>query len=558
MIFRTDKLYLSIIIFMHKLLFQTSFLIVILLLLQRPASAQSNDVAFKWGDEYDVTAHHADLGIWGNATDGYVQLSHRKGSSLSFQKFSADLHLVSEKEVDGDALPEGYRHEVILSSGGKDYWFFSTGDRGEDVVLYAQEISFKDMSLVGKPKEILKVKDHGPNYFIDEFGEQPWYRFSYYQSPDKSKLLIAYRKLPEVRGERRNHDRFGLQVFDNSLAKLGGAELRMPYTESMMEPRLFSVGNKGAVCLFAKVYTSESSALTIVNAVRTRGFRYESWRWSPGSTTLTKQPIRMDGYFISDARLATDRDGNDVLTGFYADKEGGAPAGVFVQRIGKDSEGGDDLRTMYKFPVDTLNLYRERIRQAGTAVNDDEEVTYIIGNAKSIRKADIYNQLKTRKVELNDDGSLELYGEVLEDMTIITTGGGRPSSYSTTHKCRDIWVAKIGADKKLAWFTIIPKYQFGNLGYGSMSYKCVVHNGKSYLFYMDGQRENIFEDGNHGTLVASVVDADGHTSKVTLDDMSNDGMKINVRDYKELGGNQVIVRGHGKHRSDRLSQVTLP
>ena len=50
-------------------------------------------------------------------------------SSLSFQKFSPDLHLGSEKEVDLDGLPRDYSSEWLTQMGDKYYWFFSTYEK---------------------------------------------------------------------------------------------------------------------------------------------------------------------------------------------------------------------------------------------------------------------------------------------------------------------------------------------------------------------------------------------------------------------------------------------
>ncbi len=537
---------------------------------KRTAAQTAGPISFSWGEEYELPKKHDDLGFLGNAKDGYVQIGHRSHESLTFQKFSPALKLQSEQETDLSDMPRDYSSEYLSQIGDKYYWFIATYDKGEDKEsLFAQEIDLQKGGMAGTAKEILSTSKLTGTLTATGF-----YRFAlkdkwnFYHSFDHSKILVEYRKKPERRDDSRSNDVIGLQVFDQSLNKLWGREIRMPYTEEMMDNEDYQVDSRGNVYVLAKVYADRKA-----RERKKPNYRFEILKWSADKQEVTKIPFRFTDRFVSAATITEDANGKIVVAGYYSGHKGGNGAivaaggspyfyngtrsgsvdGAFVLRLDESSnELNSVMKGTYEFPAEVLKQYESRRTRRRIDRKDDDD------------RAEDEN-LHLRKVVLNNDGSIELYGE--ESYIVVRTySNGKTTTTTTTYYYEDIIGMKIAADGNLKWMTKIPKQQQGTRGEGGMSFKQHTYKGESYIFFMDNHKNldiapdetpATHQDGAGGILMASKIDESGKMTKAELFDVREEKVNLTVTDFDEVGNNQLIVRGRARHRESKAALITF-
>ncbi len=137
-----------------------SLLLFTVLVMHYCSFAQSEaKVKVTWGGEYFLPKKHNDLGFIGNEKDGYIQIGHLNGKSLSLQRFDNKFNIKSEKIVNLKDLPKGYMNEGFQEINNHYYWFFSTWDKkAETEHLFVQEIDIAKGDLLNGAKEILSAK----------------------------------------------------------------------------------------------------------------------------------------------------------------------------------------------------------------------------------------------------------------------------------------------------------------------------------------------------------------------------------------------------------------
>jgi hypothetical protein len=478
------------------------------------------------------------------------------------------LKLLSEQEADLSNMPRDYSSEYISQIGDKYYWFIATYDKGEDKEsLFAQEIDIDKGGMKGSAREILTSSK-----LTGTLTSTGFYRFAlkdkwnFYTSFDKSKILVEYRKKPERRDDSRSNDMIGLQVFDASLNKIWGREIRMPYTEEMMDNEDYQVDSHGNVYVLAKVYTDRGA-----RDRKRPNYRFEILKWSADKPEVTKIPFRFTDRFVNAAALAEDALGHIVVAGYYSGKKtangitmvnpagfytgsrSGSVDGAFVLRVDENTnEMNNVMKGTYEFSADVLKQYESRRTRRRIDKRDDDD------------RAEADN-LQLRKVLLNADGSIELYGEEAYSIT-RTYSNGKTTSTTTTYYYEDILGMKIGADGNLAWMAKIPKQQQGKAGMGGMSFKQYSYKGDSYIFFMDNHKNvdiatdetpATHVDGAGGILMANKIDASGKLTKGELYDVREERVNLTVTDFDEVGNNQLIVRGRAKHRESKAALITF-
>jgi hypothetical protein len=530
----------------------------------QPASA----VAFAWGEEYKLPKKHEDLGFIGNFQDGYIQIGHRAHKSLTFQKFSPSLQLLGEQEVDLGDMPRDYSSEELTQIGNKYYWFVATYDKGEHKEsLLAQEIDVKKGGTVGSWREVLTASKLTGTLISTGF-----YRFGiddkwhFYSSFDKSKILVEYRKQPERRDNRLNNDVIGLQVLDASLNKIWGREVRMPYTEDLMDNEGYQVDAQGNVYILAKIYAERG-----MRPQRHTNYRFEILKWTADGSEVTKIRMPFSDRFVNAATITEDAMGRIVVAGYYSGKKpaaggacinplgfytgsvGGSVDGAFVLRLNEQTNELDNIRQgSYEFSAAVLKQYESRHTRRRIDRKDEK------GRAEA-------NNLLLRKVLLNEDGSIELYGEEAYEVTSISSNGKTTTS-TTTYFYKDVLALKIGTDGKLQWMAKIPKQQQGKKGLGDMSFTQFSFHGDSYVLFMDNLKNldiapdetpATHADGAGGILMANRIDASGHLSKVALYDVRKAKVKLSVTNFGEVGNNQLIARGRAKHRECKPALISF-
>lgn len=511
-----------------------------------------NNFSFSWGDMYKLPKKHQDLGFIGNAGSGYVQLSHRQNKSLVLQKFDAQLHLINEKKATLNNLPKGYISEQFLQVGSKYFWMFSTWERSTQTErLFTQEYDISKNTLVGNAREILSAdKLTGDMVMTGFYQYSTSNKWNFFPSFDSSKILIQYRKKPEVRDDSRNKDIIGFQVFDSDMNKIWGREIRMPYTEEKMDNADYQVDREGNIFTLAKVYDDVKK--------KKSGYHYEVLRWSQDRQEVQIIPFRLNDKYVNSAVLTEDPQGSVIVGGYYSSKKNAVSAdGFFMLKV--DASAGELVNVkkgLYEFPAETIKEFEgKRTRK------------YVDKKEKG-DKAEVQN-LELRQLNINSDGSVQVFGEeYLHVSYTYTTYNGKFTSQTTVNRYyySDIFALQINADGDLDWVKKIPKSQKGTAGIGDMSFKEFSYNGQHYFFFLDNARNADIKpsetpvqhiDRAGGVLMAVQIDAAGGMRKAAVYDTREEKRNISVTDFSNVGNNQMIVRTRAKKGKSQVALITF-
>ena len=516
--------------------------------------AQSNaaGMSFKWGEEYELPKRFEDLGFIGNSTDGYLQIGHRDHEALSFQKFDTKLHFTGEQETDISNLPRDYTNEFFTQLGNKYYWFFSTYEKSEDAEsLYAQEVDLKTGTVKGAARRILTTsKLTGTLEMHSLFSAKLTDKWNFYFSFDKKKLMIEYRKKAE-RGDDNRNSIFGFNVFDESLTKLWGREVRMPFEERRGSGNGdYQVDSRGNIYTVVKVYDDERGDRRHPN------YRFEVLRFSKDDVAIKHIPFRFTDKFVSTATITEDPTGAIIVAGYYSNlRNSESSDGAFLLKLDESTgELANVKKGTYAFPVDVLRQFesaRTRRRLERREEKDkDVEAPHLV----------------LRDVVNNPDGSIQIFGEEYY-VQVVTTYTGRSTHTTYIYHYDDIMAMTLNADGTLRWVRKIPKAQSnsGSPG-GEMVYKEYTFGTDTYFFFMD-RESNLELDPDHapdvhnerarGILAAVKIDKDGKMQKQMVYDGREEKVRLTPTDFDEVGNNQLIVRGRARRRESQAALITF-
>ncbi len=499
---------------------------------------KSEDFTISWGSDYKFPKGHADLGFIGNMEDGFVQISLRIGKTMILQAFSGKLKATKQVTVDIKTFPRGLTHEGFYKVGGKYFWLFSAWDKkNKKEILYAQEINTGAPSFTGKYIKLVESDKIAAGGFISggwfSYGAFDKYIFS---TPiDSNLFMVSYRSYPESRDDSKNKDKIGFFVFDGSLNKVWGKEVKMPYTEEKMDNVDFTVDSKGNGYLLSKVFKGSRKEKTKDNKPN---YSYEVLKVPNGGEEIVKIPITLSKHFIKDIYISEDFKGNLVCAGFYSEKAGSLSTdGVFISKVDDSGNFTDVYKGYYEFPSDVLKQFesaRTKRKAEKKEKGDDLEAA----------------NLRFRNVILGEDGSIIVTGE--EYYTYTTTV--RVGNTTTTIRhfvYNDILVMKIGAAGEIDWVRKVPKSQHGTGGRGGMSFKLYVNNGNIFLIYLDHEKNAKIEpdevpathqDGWGGILTYTKISNDGTVSKERLFDLRTEKARMVPTDFQKMGDNMLITR----------------
>ena len=129
---------------MNLLFKRTAVAFLSCLLLRCLAPSRQLYIQLQYGDEYEITPGHKEIGFIGNAEDGYGQLAWNNKGSLSIQRMDTAMHMVQEQTFGSVMIAENPNDLRLVKMGGKHYWIYCGYDRGTKVnSLLAQEIDLK-------------------------------------------------------------------------------------------------------------------------------------------------------------------------------------------------------------------------------------------------------------------------------------------------------------------------------------------------------------------------------------------------------------------------------
>jgi hypothetical protein len=496
------------------------------------------------------------------------------GKEVLIQKFNAETPSFIKEKLYEDYFPKHYQVEDVLEIDSKFYFFYSSWDGDNDKEqLFSIEIDFAKGEFIGTPKLLFQVNgkvtgspmslngaSFGVGFMFFPMGVEN--KFDFMQSNDKKKVLIQYRKKPEVKRDTKSYDIIGLYTYDGGLNKIYGNEVTMPYTERRMNNLDYQLDNKGNLYLLAKVFHDDSNDDKKHRNDVVANYHLEMLLIKAGSTKIEISKFENKDKFINKLWLFdTDKDFL-VCGGFYSNGKGHFDDidGIASFKIKPDGAFTDQV--FYEIPTEILNLY--------------ESQRTVRKNERRERKGDgaQFSDLILKEIVLNKDGSIVFVGEqdfvVYHSRGNMGMGGMSGGGYYTFHYC-DMLVSKINSDGSLGWMKKITKNQVGTKGKGGMSYKYFNANNNHYFVFLDNVK-NIdlpidkepkqHSDGQGGYLTAvKIADSDGTLNK---------GSILNAREVEDFqiyqfSTNRIVktsentfnLEVYKKKKEDVMIKVTL-
>ncbi len=438
----------------------------------------------------------------------------------------------------------------ILELGESFYYLYESLDKKTNKkTVYARQFITTDCTL---DKQVKLFSSDG-SVAMGPIGEDLGFwgmkggaPFTIYRSFDDSKFMINYRRKPLLKRDAANHDLLGFFVFDTSLNKVWGREVKMPYTEKVMNNLAYTVGTDGTVYMMAFHRDDKSFKFITI----------------PKEGDLTVTGLNKGDYMFQRLQMKENKDGNFDFLGYYANgldykfMEGNLSLntnGITHFELSKKGEiiKSDDI----EFPIDFINLYASN-RQKNK--NNKREK----GGKSGIR------DINLREFSVNPDGSMFVLGEQYYYFVVYNATS---NSYTYKFYYEDLVATKISADGKVLWMKKLPKRQFGTSGRGGMGISYIKGKNSHYILFLDNVKNadiGIDEvparhvDGKGGYLTAyKINDADGNYTKHTL---YNSLEVNNVKTYQfktsrivKANDNTLVVEVYIKGKKDMIIKMEL-
>jgi hypothetical protein len=365
-----------------------------------------------------------------------VGISHQRGKDITIQHFSTDLKVTSESELSLKEFPKNYMIDKIMELDGKYYLFYSTYD--DDEILWSQELDVKKGELKGKAKQIANSKNKlsGTLAMTGFYQMQVSNKWKFIPSADRSKLVIWYRLKPTEKKDALNNDVIGFWVFDGKLNKLWNKDVKMPYTEKMMDNEDYQVDESGTVYLLGKIYEQGNKDSKDGHP----NYHFELLQYS-GSGKNSSTKFDVGEKYVVDAALIENNKGQIICTGYYSkNKRTQSSDGVFFLTY---DEGSRSMKSVYKgfyeFPNEVIKQFETKRTQRKVEKDDEKGADVEVAN------------LQFRNLDIEDDGSFTLFGEQYHEVTTTRQnmgsgggyGGGAGSTTTTRYYYDDIYILRI-------------------------------------------------------------------------------------------------------------------
>lgn len=454
------------------------------------------------------------------------------------QKFDSDKPAYLKEKLYEKFFPKNYRVEDVLEFDSKFYVFYSSWNGDEDKEqLFSVEIDFDKGEFI-TPKLIIEIngKLSGKKNFsffgggLYDMIDGTQDKFDFLVSHDRKKMLVQYRKKPEVRNDKKSYDVIGLVAFGENLAQISEREIKMPYTERRMDNLDYQLDNEGNLYLLTKVFHDDSNDDKKRSKDELANYHLELFFIKNGTNELKISKFENKDKFITKLWLFDSPQNFLVCGGFFSNGKGDLDDSDGVLAFKIDKQGNIYDSVSHDIPAEIINQYEsEKTKKK----NDKKE-----------KKGDVpkFSNLFLNDIIVNNDGSLVLIGEQYFVVTHTTMGPNGSTRTYTRYFYNDILITKIGVNGGLNWMKKIPKTQSGGRGQGGMSYKYFSANDQHYLVFLDNVKNidlpidktpALHSDGQGGYLTAvKIADSDGSLTKSSI---------LNGRDIEDFQMHQFSV-----------------
>jgi hypothetical protein len=441
-----------------------------------------------------------------------------KGEKVTIQRY--DISKMAEvSRKDYEDFPPYSKRQKIIKIGDKLFYIFSSVNKKEKTEdLYSREVNMADGTF-GTPKLLLStskevnVSSYEQPSSVVMFGFGNPIKYEINSSFDNSKILVRYRLKPAEKNDSKNYDILGFFVFNATMDKQWGGEVKMPYTEKEMNNIAYGVTRDGKAYMLAYINESKQFELLNINS----------------DLKVEANKIDINGkLYFQELKLRESADGNITCIGFYANGidyqvswTGNGSLSFNTNGIlsfKMDQKGKVLEKYDFEFPLELINQYES---SRAKAKNEKREE----GGKAGI------NDLKLIDVAIDVEGSTTIVGEQQYMRKEYVINGTKNVYYYA-----DLVATKFDKNGKLIWMKKLPKTQTGLQGKGGMSVKYIRGNGSNYILYLDNVKNadiqlsetpERHQDGRGGYLTAyKIDDATGAVEKHSICNIDNiDGIE---------------------------------
>lgn len=483
-------------------------------------------------------------------------------SHTIIQKFEdSKPSLVNAKKYE-DFFPNGFRIEQIAEIGEKYYFFYSAWDgKNSKEQLFSIEIDFSKGEFVGQPKLLFavdgKVSGIKRKYGFFDLGDPSVIltRFDFIQADDKSNLLIQYRRIPVKKNDKNSFDTIGLHLYDQNLDAKFEKEIKMPYTERVMDNLDYQVDNKGNLYMLTKVYHDDSNNDKKNKSDLIANYHIELFRINSGSDKVEISKYDNKDKFINQLTIKDSELGYIVCGGFYSSGKDMKNADGFMSKIFSnfddskgivvfkvDAEGKIFDESSYEIPAALINRYEKPNKKV-----NDEDITELK-----------MPYLELRELEIGKDGSVLIIGEQYHTKA---TGANFPPEYIY----EDILIAKADVSGNLLLINRIPKKQYANNNTLAPYKYFNIDNTPCFVFLDNVKNLNLPLDkepfSSGADLIIAKVSNDGTVSKeFILNTTEINGFKLHkfaMNRFLKTSEKSFVFEAYKKDKEDIMIKVDL-
>lgn len=463
-------------------------------------AAQQSDMpaTISWGDEVNSPRNTDMEGVVATQSGSIYTLRRRYGAGFSkeaafVELYDKDLKLKRSQELELKFEGKDRDFERVIMLHGQLYFFtsFANQVKKKNYLFYQ---TLNDRLLPSK--KLVKISE------VDAVNKERKGAFNIEVSRDSSKVLI-YAQLPY---QRKEPERFSLQVFNDSLEQLWQREIVLPYADNLFSVEEYHVDNQGNVYLLGVRYKDGAGR-------RRRGtpdYNYEILAYTNDGSEVKTYRIDNNEFFLTDMTFRIADNGHLVCSGFYSNKGTYSIKGACFLRIDPVQQS-IYLQNFKPFDFDFLTEHlsegaKERAQRAAQSGDTRKE-------------PELY-QVKLDELILRSDGGAVMIAEQFYVQEYVYRYFDGTLRYDYYYNYYDIVVVNIRPNGEIEWATRIPKRQetVNDEGYFS-SYALTVVRDRFYFIYNDNVRNLAPLEERPRT----VQRFNGRQSVIALAEVSKDG-----------------------------------
>lgn len=285
-------------------------------------------------------------------------------------------------------------------------------------------------------------------------------------SKDSTKLLV-YANPPY---ERKENEKFHIQVFTRDHELLWEKKVILPYTDKYFNLIGRSITNDGDVFVLGYAtpdkYKGEKKDRDKSNE------SYKLYRISQEEDDIIEFDLGFDNRFISNSTINSDfGDGQMAIAGFYTDD----------RKSGKKS--GIEGSFFYTINQETLEPVSTSFEKFST-----DFMKNFMSDRRAEKDRDLFNFKFRNLIRRKDGGAVMIAEQSYVQQHTTRSANGVTTTYYSYHNY-DIIVVNVNPDGSISWSAHVPKEQrTTNDGGMYNSYLLVVENDKLHFIYNDHKK----------------------------------------------------------------------